>query len=78
MADALTELQALWAEAEQTTRGYKQMPQPLPIGTHWYNAKQHYDAALKLLSTPIPVPTISSVSILGSPTIGTTLKAVVA
>ncbi len=78
MSDVLTELNALWAEATQTTKGYKSMPQPLPVGTHWYNAKQHYDAAVKLLSAPVPPPTISSVSIVGSPTVGTILKAVVA
>lgn len=56
MTDALTELKALWAEVIQTSSGYTRMKQPLTAGTHWYAAKQHYDAAVAAL-TPVPAPT---------------------
>jgi hypothetical protein len=56
MADALTELAAMWGELVLTTKGYKQMAQPLAAGTHWANAKQHYLAAVAALTTPAPTP----------------------
>lgn len=51
---ALDDLNAMWSELAQTTRGYKQMPQPLPAGTHWYNAQQLYRKLQTELQPPPP------------------------
>lgn len=51
---ALSDLNALWAEAMLTTKGYTQMAQPLRPGSHWYNAEQAYKRFAASLAVPAP------------------------
>ncbi len=53
---ALDDLTALWNELIQTTKGYKQMTQPLVAGTHWFYAQQLKDKLAAELAAPTPVP----------------------
>lgn len=60
---ALDDLNAMWSSLTRTTKGYRQMPQPLTSGTSWYTAQQLYKKLQVELSvapppdpTPIPIP----------------------
>lgn len=53
---ALDDLTAMWGELVQTTKGYRQMAQPLVPGTHWYNAQQLYTKLQAELQPAPPQP----------------------